>query len=277
MLLSINVTNNFFSCQRCHTHKIKCSGGQPCARCRHLDCEDECRYATRDRKLKVNESYIDDLVSENDQLRAQLRDLRSGASHSFSPDPASGHGPSPQQESNSPVQNPLMRDRAWFYPYGSSAPPIYMPEAACTAFATRLRQFLTGDPGTAHVARTQYTPELALMNAETQWPLLPQARLLVRIAFNQLSRVYHLVLRKSTLDQLEDLYRFPTRQDDPAWTCKFFALFALGEVYSSRSDSSTGCQVPGTGYYVQAMKLISILPERPRMVHMESLLLLVCA
>lgn len=151
-----------------------------------------------------------------------------------------------------------------------------MGEAACTAFATRLRQFLTGNPAVAHVARTQYTPESALMDAETQWPRLPQARLLVRVVFNQLSRVYHLVLRKSTLEQLEDLYRFPALRDDPAWTSKFFALFALGEVYSSRSDSSTGCRVPGTGYYVRAMNLVSILPERPGMVHMKSLLLLVC-
>lgn len=153
-----------------------------------------------------------------------------------------------------------------------------MGEAACTAFATRLRQFLTGNPETAHVARTQYTPESALVEAETQWPRLPQARLLVRVAFNQLSRVYHLVLRKATLDQLEDLYKFPGKREDPAWTAKFFALFALGEVYSSRADSAAtaGGRVPGTGYYVRAMGLISILPERPGVVHMESLLLLVC-
>lgn len=150
-----------------------------------------------------------------------------------------------------------------------------MGEAACTAFATRLRQFLTGKPETAHVARTQYTPESGLVEAETQWPRLPQARLLVRIAFNQLSRVYHLVLRKATLD----LYKYLGKRDYPAWTAKFFALFALGEVYSSRANSAAtaGGRVPGTGYYVRAMGLVSILPERPGIVHMESLLLLVGA
>lgn len=173
------------------------------------------------------------------------------------------------------MRNPLLGDQAWFYPYDPSAPPIYMGEAACTAFATRLRQFLTGNPGTAHVTRTQYTSESALVDAETRWPRLSQARLLVRVAFNQLSQVYHLVLRKSTLDQLEDVYQVPGKREDPAWTCKFFALFALGEVYSSRSDSSSGGRVPGTGYYVRAMDLVSILPERPGMMHMESLLLLV--
>ncbi|EYE90691.1 Zn(II)2Cys6 transcription factor [Aspergillus ruber CBS 135680] len=261
------------ACQRCHAHKVKCSGDQPCARCRHVGRGEECQYSLRDRKLKINESYLDQILAENDQLRTQLYSRQVSITSD-----ASGFGQAQRRESSStsPVRNPLLGDRAWFYPYDSSAPPIYMGEAACTAFATRLRQFLTGNPGTAHVARTQYTPESALVEAETQWPRLPQARLLVRVAFNQLSRVYHLVLRKATLDQLEDLYKFPGKRDDPAWTAKFFALFALGEVYSSRADSAAtaGGRVPGTGYYVRAMGLISILPERPGIVHMESLLLL---
>ena len=150
-----------------------------------------------------------------------------------------------------------------------------MGDAACTAFATRLRQFLTGDPNTAHVARTQYTPESSLLEGATQWPGLAQARLLVRIAFNQLSRVYHLFLRKSTIEHLESIYRTPSLRDDPAVMCKFFALFALGEVYSSRANSSPTGRVPGTLYYVRAMGLIPILPERPGVIHVESLLLLV--
>lgn len=222
--------------------------------------------------MKVNESYLDQLLSENEQLRAQVH-FRPGAASP--PTPVARRGSNSHSDSHSPVRNPLLGERAWFYLYDPSAPPIYMGEAACTAFATRLRQFLTGNPETVHVTRTQYTPESALVDAETQWPRLSQARLLVRVAFNQLSQVYHLMLRKSTLDQLEDAYRVPGKRDDLAWTCKFFALFALGEAYSSRSDSSSGGRVPGTGYYVRAMSLISILPERPGMVHIESLLLLV--
>lgn len=150
-----------------------------------------------------------------------------------------------------------------------------MGEAACTAFATRLRQFITDNPHASHVARIQYTPESLLLEGETQWPGIAQARLLVRIAFNQLSRVYHLFLRRSTLEQLESLYRTPSLREDPALTCKFFALFALGEVYSARTVSSSRGRVPGTRYYVRAMNLIPIMPERPGMIHVESLLLLV--
>ncbi|GLA47747.1 hypothetical protein AnigIFM63604_002556 [Aspergillus niger] len=257
------------ACHRCHAHKVKCSGGQPCSRCRRAGCDDECQYTLRDRKLKVQESYLDELLTQNAQLREQLRSISTPQSSSATT--AEGSVP---QESYPPVQNPLLGERAWFYPYDPSAPPIYMGDAACTAFATRLRQFLTGDPNTAHVARTQYTPESSLLEGATQWPGLAQARLLVRIAFNQLSRVYHLFLRKSTIEHLESLYRTPYLRDDPAVMCKFFSLFALGEVYSSRANSSPTGRVPGTKYYVRAMGLIPILPERPGVIHVESLLLL---
>ncbi|PYH34215.1 Zn(II)2Cys6 transcription factor [Aspergillus neoniger CBS 115656] len=257
------------ACHRCHAHKVKCSGGQPCSRCRRAGCDDECQYTLRDRKLKVQESYLDELLTQNARLREQLRSI----STSQSPSATTAEGSIPQ-ESYPPVQNPLLGERAWFYPYDPSAPPIYMGDAACTAFATRLRQFLTGDPNTAHVARTQYTPESSLLEGATQWPGLAQARLLVRIAFNQLSRVYHLFLRKSTIEHLESIYRTPSLRDDPAVMCKFFALFALGEVYSSRANSSPTGRVPGTLYYVRAMGLIPILPERPGVIHVESLLLL---
>lgn len=175
------------------------------------------------------------------------------------------------------VQNPMLGEGAWFHPYDPTSPPIHIGEAACTAFATRLRKILTKSETTTHIPRTQYTPESTLMKIRDpaiQWPSLPQARLLIQIVFSQVSRVYHLVLRKSTIDQLEDAYR-DGQFNDPVLTCKFFALFALGEVYSARSNSTLECNVPGAAYYVNAMTLIPILPERPSLTHIETLLLLV--
>lgn len=175
------------------------------------------------------------------------------------------------------VQNPMLGERAWFQPYDPSAPPIHIGEAACTAFATRLRQVLAKDKTTSHIPRTQYTPESTLMKLRSpapEWPTLPQARLLIQIVFNQVSRVYHLVLRKSTIEELEETYR-QAKFDNLVLKCKLFALFALGEVYSARSNSSLECGVPGAAYYVNAMTLIPILPERPSLTHIESLLLMV--
>lgn len=115
---------------------------------------------------------------------------------------------------------------------------------------------------------------MRIRNSSIDWPSLPQARLLIQVVFNQVSRVYHLILRKSTVEELEEVY-CKASFDDSVLTCKFFALFALGEVYSARSNSCLECGVPGAAYYVNAMTVIPILPERPSLGHIESILRLV--
>ncbi|KAK4866816.1 hypothetical protein LT330_007979 [Penicillium expansum] len=261
------------ACRRCHSHKIKCTGGQPCLRCRQAGCPAECHYVNRDRQVKVHESYLEELAVENQRLRGQL----SQSPGFLTPREYQAHDEDvPEPDADTHVRNPMLGERAWFLPYDPSLPPIHVCEAACTAFATRLRKVLTKSETTSHMPRTQYTPEATLMkirNPATKWPSLPKARLLVQIVFSQVTRVYHLVLRKSTIDQLEEAYR-DENFEDPVLTCKFFAIFALGEVYSARSTPSLECNVPGVAYYVNAMTMIPILPERPSLAHIETLLLL---
>lgn len=55
LTLVLSAGSNYVSCQRCHAHKIKCSGDQPCVKCRLVGCADECEYAPRDRQVKVSE------------------------------------------------------------------------------------------------------------------------------------------------------------------------------------------------------------------------------
>ncbi|KAJ5632081.1 hypothetical protein N7490_008420 [Penicillium lividum] len=222
------------------------------------------------RQKKKSIAYLEQLAAENERLREQV-----SQSPGFgTPDVQGIQDVAPDPDIH--VHNPMLGKLAWFQPYDPSAPPIHVAEAACTAFATRLRQVLTKDSNTSHMTRTQYTSETSLMrlrNPALQWPSLAQARLLIQVVFNQVSRVYHLVLRKSTMDELEDAYR-KSNFNDPILTCKYFALFALGEVYSVRSNSNLDCGVPGASFYVNAMMLIPILPERPSLAHIESLLLL---
>lgn len=50
----------------------------------------------------------------------------------------------------------------------------------------------------------------------------------MKIALYQIGHIYHLVLRKSTLEKLEEIYQ----TGDFGCTvnqCKYFALFAFGE------------------------------------------------
>lgn len=176
------------------------------------------------------------------------------------------------------IQNPLIGDRAWFHRYDPSSPPIYIGEAACSAFATRFRRFLTGNNTTPHITRTQWEREetiaAAANEADVQWPTLHHARLLVRIAVHQVGYLYHLMMRKATLDKLDEIYQTGDF-DCTANKCKFFALFAFGQAYSIRSEPTTVSRVPGTAYFARAMSLVQILPERTSITHLETLLLLV--
>ncbi|PYH49251.1 transcription factor domain-containing protein [Aspergillus saccharolyticus JOP 1030-1] len=278
----------FTACQRCHAHKIKCSGGQPCLKCRQVGCADECQYTPRDRQVKVSESFLQRLLAENQRLREQPQ--ASGPPTEADPEgAASERGPSqaaaaaaaaeaPDLETGNPnnVRNPLIGDRAWFHPYDTSAPPIFIGEAACTAFATRFRRFLTGSNATAHIPRTQYVHDESISAAsagEIGWPSPQQARLLLKIALRQIGSIYHLVLRKSTTEKLEEIYQtgdFNVK----VYQCKYFALFAFGEAYSMRNEPSSGSRVPGTRYFARALSLVQVLPERTSITHLETLLLL---
>ncbi|RDW81291.1 fungal specific transcription factor domain-containing protein [Aspergillus mulundensis] len=181
-----------------------------------------------------------------------------------------------------------MKDRAWFQSHNdiASALPIFVSEVACTAFATRLCQWLSDDTPTSppHIPRMQYTNEATLdllAQAETPWPSLPRARLLVQTALGHASPLFHLTVRKRTVDYLDTIYRTGAAAfGDPVLVCKYFALFALGEVCSvvrsagSGSGSDSAVPVSGTAYYARAVSLIPLLPERPSMAHIEALVIL---
>lgn len=176
------------------------------------------------------------------------------------------------QDSNS------VGDTPWFQCLGSSALPIYISEAACTAFATRLCQCLrTTDSPILHLPRWRYTDEHtleSLSNSEVQWPSLVYAKLLVKTALGHLNPAFHLALRKETLDGLHGIYQ---REDfdNPGLKCKYFAIFAVGQAFSSAYDTTDTSAIPGSAFFARATSLLQIIPERPSMNHIESILFLV--
>ena len=157
--------------------------------------------------------------------------------------------------------------------------PIRIGETACTAFATRICRSLNGSERPTHPLQWHYVEESDLtalinMKPETPWPSLTQARLLVKTAIGHMNPAFHLILKKDTLDLLSSVYQ-KAKFNIPAIKCKYFALFALGQVYSAL-PYPTNQPVPGTAYFARALSLIQILPERPSMIHIESLLCIVC-
>lgn len=62
------------------------------------------------------------------------------------------------------------------------------------------------------------------------------------------------------------------------WLCKFYALMALGEIYTHRRGVGDNNRVPGTNYYVRAVGLLQENQdyyEEPSLMQVEVLTLLV--
>lgn len=260
------------ACKPCHSRKIKCSFGQPCAHCVQSKKPEDCTYPTRDQKVTVNQSYIERLVAENRRLREQ----------SYGADRINGVAPLTEGTSRqstieaSEARNPLLDDRSWFFPLGSTG-PIHISEAADAAFATRLRQALAEDGVANHIPRTDYVTDVklsGLAEAELTWPSLARARLLIKTAFDTIGSCYHCVRRSETYNELKRHYRNPGGSRT-VFTCKLEALFALGEAYSCRTQSTSEDTFPGLAYFARASRTIRGVKERPQCDNIECLLLLV--
>lgn len=208
--------------------------------------------------------------------------VRQSSQRQYTPETLEENDDSPEKIGNVDVdlKNPLIEDKAWFVTDSASWQPIYIGEAACTAFGTRLRQFLNGNEPVAPLSRSKYSKHKAFLRMAApaprfEWPNRAYAHLLLKVALRFLGNDYHLMLRKSTIDRMQAIYD-TQKLDDPVFVCKLFALFSMGEMYSNRRLGSTkGPDVPGTGYFVQAMSLTQDIHEEASVVYVEALLIIV--
>ncbi|KAE8382431.1 fungal-specific transcription factor domain-containing protein [Aspergillus bertholletiae] len=263
------------ACTRCHAQKTKCTGDKPCAKCREAGVGDQCRYVSRDRKIRINESYLEQLLDENQRLlqeKSQRQDQHLDGIGETSRSQNQGVLPN----HNPDIPNPLMRDNVWLRPRNSPSFSMYIGEATSAAFAGLLHQCLTGSSDPILTDQEAYTGDSvlkSLMDTTVPWPSQAQACLLVKIALNHLDPVFYSLLGGEIMQQIQDIYS-TSNFNDPITKCKLFALFALGEAFSSPGADKTGAPVPGTAYYARAMACIVIMPERPSVTLIESLLLL---
>lgn len=180
-------------------------------------------------------------------------------------------------ENNESLRNPLLEDRSWFFPLRSLEMPIHVGEAADAAFATRFRQALSETHNIEHIPRTNYAPDQLLndlSNTDCPWPPIARARLLVKFAMDTVGQCYHCVRKSHIYKSLEKHYTNLSNSNS-LLVCKFWILFALGEAYSSRTESSSDISFPGLAYFTCASKVFRNLQERPRIDTVEVLLLLV--
>lgn len=278
--------------------KVRCSGGQPCSNCLQADCTDQCVYPPRDRQVKVSQKsvssyeatshvlnsvililrdlrYIEDLLEENQRLRHESRNSPTVTTELGGGELAQSTGAEVEGETAEAIRNPLLEDRPWFVSYHVHGLPIHIGEIADAAFATRFRQAISGS-SLSHIPRTAYADDVklaTLSTSECQWPSPPRARFLVKACLNTICSCYHIVRKSLVLNGLEAVISDPVACDR-IFMCKLWAIFALGDVYSTRSSTSGG-EFPGLAYYSQASKILIGLSERPRLGEIEVLILLV--
>lgn len=228
-------------------------------------------YRSRDRQVKVNQSYIDELLDENERLRKGDRNVQEGDTTSHNPPPTPGP---PAADNGEAVRNPLLEERPWFVTLTTLELPIHVGEAADAAFATRFRQALSDVP-VDHIPRADYATDrdlLMLSEADCTWPSSARANFLLETSLHSVCQCYHIV-RKSTIRRDWDVALRLESSHDSLVICRLWALFALGVLFSTKVPSH-GHRFPGLAYFAQASKLIGIVSERPRIEHMEVLLLL---
>ena len=166
---------------------------------------------------------------------------------------------------------------AWLHHTPSTQSPIYLPEAACSAFATRIRQAIPTSQSAPHFERVHYVDDciiLSLAETDYEWPSPARAALLVRTALGTIGRRYYVGHPILVLKELEEYSRSPENCGSTG-ECKFLVLFALGELYSPGAFSKNRYGFPGLLYFSHALKGFHRGNERASISHIETLLLLV--
>lgn len=224
-------------------------------------------------------SYMEQLRRDSQELHSR-RALTPNQQFRGESRPAIAQPPSDESVDSSP--NDLFPETIFSTTKANSVLPIHIGETACTVFAARVCQCLNGSDAhgsdtSTHPLQWNYVDEAEiamLVKKNTPWPSLAQARLLVQTALTHVNPVFHLALRKNTMDLLNEVYK-KKRFSNAAIKGKFFALFALGQLYSAFPDSAN-TRVPGSAYFAQALSLMHIPPERPSIMHLEATLSVVC-
>ncbi|GAB1315545.1 hypothetical protein MFIFM68171_05755 [Madurella fahalii] len=245
--------------------------------------DQECIYPSRNRRVRVNERYIRQLVAENKRLRAQQELQPELPQRPGAVDDEAEADARPSATIDEALSRPdsshgaALDPQPWFIDLDLPHMPTPINEAADTAFATRFRQVLSDpkDPPCVHLPHIDYAGDdtiMSLAEMQSPWPRPSRARLLMDVALMHASRCFHIVRRSVVLDALETSISDPTWRD-PVMTCKLRALFALGELCSSRFVPP-GREFPGLSHFAQATKMLNYLGERPTLDFIEIRLLL---
>ncbi|KAG7417027.1 Proline utilization trans-activator [Fusarium oxysporum f. sp. rapae] len=218
-------------------------------------------------------ALLDRLLQENKELRAQI--------DPESPQPRNTDAPwQPALTSNDhqhAAEEKILEEIDWFAHTRTSDTPIWIGEISDAAFATRFRQFASSSQTPSHIPRTQFASDddlRLLVTTNPAWPTPPHARLLVQTALKFLGYSYHVVRRSEVLSVLDTFCSDPSNAGvSPVVKAKMWALFALGELRSSKCLSSSK-RLPGLAYFAIGSDTVRMINERPQLDVIETTLIL---
>ncbi|KDN61626.1 putative fungal specific transcription factor [Colletotrichum sublineola] len=244
---------------------------------------------TANRQVKVRQSYIDGLLDEIQRLKCQVAQhtlcststqddivTRSSLTGNRATTPLSGRG-NDNEEAAAAAASAALEVKPWFIHANVFRTPILIGEVADAAFSTRIRQVISDpfSPQPRHMLRVNYAPDTELMSlvkSEIAWPTPSRSRFLVEVALKYVSCRYHVVRRSLVMGNLEQSIHNPS-WGDLMLRSKLWALFAIGELYSTRSIPSEK-EFPGMAYFAKASRILGVLDERPGTDSIEIMLLL---
>ncbi|KAM6516548.1 hypothetical protein FALCPG4_014731 [Fusarium falciforme] len=273
-------------CHRCHVQKIKCSGTQPCQSCVSTGRVNECQFPARERKITISESYLKKLEADSKRLRAVTQNPTPESEQSFSTpfdDNETEDEPPSLSKEESNLFNPLFDRQPEKPVHERSSEPGFIGEASCAAFSNRLMSCLddTYTPSSAGLSNYYRLNTHGRMPPEEgpEFPERMHVKLLLNVARRFIGNYHPLFLEVTFMREIDAVYR---RELMPStlWLCKFYALMALGEIYTHRRGVGDNNRVPGTDYYVRAVNLLQENQdayEEPSLMQVEVLTLLAWA
>ncbi|KAF4982985.1 hypothetical protein FZEAL_1505 [Fusarium zealandicum] len=245
------------------------------------------QFPAKERKIAVSESYLKRLEADSKRLRAVAPQNTTPESEQHFNTPLEEDedvdDPPPLSKEESNLFNPLFDRQPEKPVHERSSEPGFIGEASCAAFSNRLLQCLddTYIPCTAGLSnyhRLNANNHIQ-MDQGPEFPERMHVKLLLNVARRFIGNYHPLFLEVTFMKEIDAVYRrelIPTT----LWLCKFYALMALGEIYTHRRGVGDNNRVPGTNYYVKAVNLLQENQdyyEEPSLMQVEVLTLLAWA
>ncbi|KAM0342426.1 hypothetical protein ACHAPU_009613 [Fusarium lateritium] len=240
------------------------------------------------RPRRLLAAYLKKLEADSRHLQAIFTHNQTPETeHTFTPldnqDTRDEDGPPSLSKEETNLFNPLF-DRQPEKPIQErSSEPGFIGEASCAAFSNRLLSCLddTYTPSTAGLSNYhQLGPYGRIsMDQGAEFPERMHVKLLLNVARRFIGNYHPLFLEVTFMKEVDAVYR---REMVPStlWLCKFYALMALGEIYTHKRGIGDSNRVPGTNYYVRSVSLLQENPdyyEEPSLMQVEVLTLLAWA